>query len=61
MITASIPRTERVPVAYKFLKAQPSLLSLSISGVNAMPPREETNCAPKLSSKIITKFLALPW
>ena len=46
VITASIPRTERVPVAYKFLKAQPSSLSLSISGVKVKPPKDETNCAP---------------
>jgi hypothetical protein len=61
VITASMPLTDRVPVAYKFLNVQPSVFNLSISGVSGNPPNEETNCAPKLSSKIITKFLGFPW
>jgi hypothetical protein len=56
-----MPLTDRVPVAYKFLNVQPSVFNLSISGVSGNPPNEETNCAPKLSSKIITKFLGFPW
>ncbi|CSI50168.1 Uncharacterised protein [Vibrio cholerae] len=39
MVTASIPRTERVPVAYMRVNAQPSLISLSMFGETSIPPR----------------------
>ena len=42
-VTASIPRTERVPVAYKFSNNQPSLASLSNSGESGLPPNVPIN------------------
>ncbi|EVU10117.1 hypothetical protein D046_8554, partial [Vibrio parahaemolyticus V-223/04] len=59
VVTASIPRTERVPVAYICVNCQPSCISSSRFGVRGRPPKEPTNCAPKLSCNKITKFLRL--
>ena len=48
--------TERVPVAYSCSNHQPSFFSFSISGVTGTPPSDSTKVAPRLSSRMITRF-----